>query len=185
MAKVFSDIADPTIVDMLSSGKVGILRTDTLYGLVARADDESAVKRVYEIKERSEHKSPIVLLASIDDLYDKPTDRAIALINAQWPGPVSIIMDSVAAPTWIRRDNASVAYRVPDAPKLRQLLYQTGPLIAPSANPEGMPPAMTIAQAQDYFGADVDFYVDGGKVENPSPSKLIRLLPDGSLEQLR
>lgn len=69
---------------------------------------------------------------------------------------------------------------------LRELLRQTGPLIAPSANPEGAPPARTISEAEAYFGDGVDIYVDGGEVPlDINPSRLLRLHKDGSKEWLR
>ena len=46
--------------------------------------------------------------------------------------------------------------------------------MAPSANAEGMPPATTVEQAQKYFGTDVEFYVDGGELDNKA-STILRL----------
>jgi len=57
---------------------------------------------------------------------------------------------------------------------LRFLLRKTGPLVAPSANPEGLDPALTIRQAKKYFSNMVDFYIDRGKLES-SPSTLVKI----------
>lgn len=179
------DISDPAIVAMLQAGKVGVIRTDTLYGLVCQAGNEQAVERVYRLKGRDDHKSPVVLVASIGQLFDVPTDIEKMTLEEHWPGKVSVILSSQEAPVWIRRDNASVAYRLPDDEKLRKLLFATGPLIAPSANPQGESPAMDIAEAKAYFGAEVDFYIDGGRVGDALPSRLLRVNPDGTTEQLR
>lgn len=181
----FSTISDPAVAELLKGGAIGILRTDTLYGVVAAAGNEQAVGRVYAAKERSEHKSPIVLISSVDELFDTPSEHVKALCADVWPGPVSVIIDSEDAPVWIRRGNDSVAYRLPNDPSLLALLEHTGPLIAPSANPEGSPPAMTIEQAEEYFGDSVDFYVDGGAVTLAQPSQLLRVTEDGSVERLR
>ena len=162
-----------------------MLRTDTLYGVVARADNEKAVERVYELKDRDSRKSPIVLIASPDQLWDTPPEAAERIIEESWPGPVSIILPSLKAPVWIRRDNDSVAYRLPANDALQNLVRQTGPLIAPSANPEGQAPAMSLKEAQDYFGDQVDFYIDGGVVESATPSRLIKVGEDGATERLR
>lgn len=102
-----------------------------------------------------------------------------------WPGKVSVIMPSVNAPIWIRRDNNSVAYRLPANAELRDLIAKTGPLIAPSANPEGYKPAMNIDEAYDYFGDGVDAYVDGGYVLDDTPSQLLLVRDDGTVERLR
>jgi len=183
--KVFRDVLDPEVVELLRAGGVGVLRTDTLYGVVARADDEAAVARVYRLKGRDEAKSPIVLIGALDQLFDEPDEACAELFVDGWPARTSIIMPSRAAPVWIRRENDSVAYRLPADDELRRLLRQTGALIAPSANPEGLPPAMNIVQAQAYFGDEVDFYVDGGQVGEAAPSRLLRVAPGGEVERLR
>lgn len=182
---MFSSVNDPEITRILQAGGVGVLRTDTLYGLVGRADDETAVRRIYELKGRDDDKSPIVLISSIEQLYDGLDERHRAFAADVWPGPVSIIVPSVDAPSWLRRGNASVAYRMPAKPELRQLIEMTGPLVAPSANPQGMQPAMNLTQARYYFSDKVDFYVDGGSVEDARPSQLIRLDANGEVTRLR
>ena len=183
--RVFTDKHNQKIIDLLVSGGIGILRTDTLYGIVARADNEQAVERVYELKDRDTSKSPIVLIGSQDQLFDQPNESTARLTREMWPGRVSIIIPSREAPAWLTRGNASVAYRLPDDKSLRQLLSLTGPLIAPSANPEGLAPAMTIEQAIGYFGDDVDFYIDEGEVYSNVPSQLLRVKDDGEVERLR
>jgi len=172
------------IAAIVHRGGIGVLRTDTLYGIVAQAKNEKAVERVYRAKTRTPSKSPIVLIASPDDMFDTYDRSTYLRLKELWPGRNSIILPSTEAPFWIRRDNGSVAYRVPDDPELRNFLMQTGPLIAPSANIEGEAPAMSIKQAEAYFGTTVDFYVDGGTVMDASPSRLYRMT-EKDLERLR
>lgn len=172
------------VTSILLSGGIGILRTDTLYGIVSSAMDERAVERIYRVKGRTPTKPPIILIASPDQLLNEYDDRTMQRVGDLWPGRNSIILDAPGAPSWLVRVGNSLAYRVPDNEALRQLLEKTGPLIAPSANPEGEPPAMSIDEAKDYFGEKVDFYVDGGRVTDDTPSKLYRLHID-HLERLR
>ena len=183
--KVFSSVNDPAVAAILKTGGIGVLRTDTLYGVVARSDDEAAVHRVYELKGRDDDKSPIVLINSPEQIYDKLEPAHRTYLDQVWPGPVSVIVPSALAPSWISRANASVAYRLPSNQALRTLIRITGPLIAPSANPQGMPPAVNVDEAQAYFGDGVDFYVDEGTVDNPTPSQIIQLTPDGETIRLR
>lgn len=171
-------------VPVLREGGVAVLRTDTLYGLLARADDRQAVERVYTIKQRTPSKSPIVLIASLDQMFDQYDEHTVQRLNELWPDKVSIILPSSKAPEWITRGNASVVYRLPADEGLREMLAQTGPLIAPSANPESLPPAMTAQEAQIYFGDHVDIYIDGGEVSDDTPSQLYRLTSEG-MERLR
>lgn len=182
---VFTSVNDPAVARILLAGGIGVLRTDTLYGLIARADDEAAVRRVYERKGRDDDKSPIVLIDSVDRLYDEIDDAHQAYVADVWPGAVSVIIPSRNAPSWIRRGNDSVAYRMPAIDALRQLVATTGPLIAPSANPQGMQPAMNVREARYYFGNTIDFYVDGGSVKDRRPSQLVRLDANGIVTRLR
>ena len=184
MNAVHTDIINDAVVSLLRKGGVGILRTDTLYGIVARADNEAAVERVYAIKGRTPTKPPIILIASTDQLLNSYDDATLARLEALWPAKISVILPAVDAPKWLVRSGDSLAYRMPDNAELRDLLERTGPLIAPSANPEGLPPAMNIHEAVAYFGEKVDFYVDGGVVKDDTPSRLYRL-HDGDMERLR
>ena len=67
---------------------------------------------------------------------------------------------------------------------LLNLLKEVGPLVAPSANIEGQKPSETIDEAKRYFGDNVDFYMDGDRIES-QPSTLIQLKSDGSYNILR
>ncbi|NCU37630.1 threonylcarbamoyl-AMP synthase [Candidatus Saccharibacteria bacterium] len=171
------------LIKTLLSGGIAIVRTDTLYGIVARADDPIAVERVYSAKGRNPNKSSIVLVAGSDHAYGDIQVLDSSEISSV---PTSILIDAPRAPKWLLRENSLLAHRVPDVPWLLQVLRYTGPLIAPSANPEGLPPARTISVAKQYFGPLIDMYVDGGEVPvDLSPSRLIRIHDDGFIEQLR
>lgn len=181
---IYLDTFDDTVVRLIEGGGIGIIRTDTLYGIVARADNEAAVSRVFSVKQRTPTKPPISLISSTEQLFDIYDQSMLNQLKAFWPGKNTVILPATRAPEWLMRGTRSVSYRLPDNPLLLKLIEKTGPLIAPSANPEGMPPAMTIEQAKDYFGDRVDFYVDGGRVEDDSPSKIYRQASEG-FERLR
>ena len=185
MSIVVSSLSDPRVAATLMDGGIVVARTDTIYGILARADDEAAVERVYVVKDRDNKKSPIVLIASVEQMFDPVNASLLELCSQKWPGPVSIIVPSAHAPVWVRRENNSVAYRIPNNDTLRDLLANTGPLIAPSANPEGMLPAIDIDQAKSYFGDAIDIYVDGGRVEESIPSQLLRIDENGTIQRLR
>ena len=182
---VFPDTTSPKLIEILSSDGVGVLLTDTLYGIVAKADSEAAVRRVYALKQRTDSKPPIVLIGDVSQMYDSLPDGVDDTIDGRWPGKNSIIVPSPSAPEWLTRGSSGVAYRLPDNAMLRRLLRETGPLIAPSANTEGNPPARSVGEAEGYFGEDVDFYVDGGVAFETQPSKLFTMTIDGDFEQLR
>lgn len=176
---------DQQVVDILHRGGLAVIRTDTLYGVVAAAKNQAAVAKVFAAKGRDADKAPIVLVASPRDMFDPLSAEQQAFADTVWPGKVSVIFDAPQAPDWLRHADGSLAYRVPPDSSLRALLKITGPLIAPSANPQGQPPAATAQQAIDYFGDSIDIYVDGGEVGEASPSRLLRFHADGTVEQLR
>lgn len=174
------------LIALLKSGGIAVIRTDTLYGVVASTDIESAVEKVYSVKGRDPDKSCIILLDDMHSAYGRGDELDSDSHRFQSDVPTSFLIDGTGAPSWLLRENHLLAYRVPADLGFRQFLAKTGPLIAPSANPQGQPPARTIEEARAYFGDMVDMYVDGGEVPaDTPPSRLIRVHDNGSVERLR
>lgn len=153
----------PEIISSLKQGGIGVLPTDTIYGIVACALNAKAVERVYEVRRRRPDKPCIILIADVSDLsrfgitVDQSTHQ---LINKLWPGAISIILPCEHEDfSFLHRGTKTLAFRLPASDALRAFLRATGPLIAPSANPEGMKPATTIGEAKIYFDDRVDFYL--------------------------
>lgn len=168
------------IASVLNNGGLVVIRTDTLYGIVARADNEAAVDKVFHIKKRDPKKSCILLIAHRDQAYGDMSN--LSYDNNE---PTSILVESPNAPSWLLRANSELAYRIPNNAFLVELLKKTGPLIAPSANIEGEQPAGTIEEARAIFKENIDLYVDGGTVpDDTPPSRLIRYI-GGGIERLR
>ncbi len=162
----------------LRSGGIGILPTDTLYGIVGRAESKEAIARIYQVKQRNLKKPLIVLISSFLDLKKfgiKLGAEEKKRLERFWPGKVSVILPSASRKfSYLHRGRKSLAFRLPKKKRLLELIKKTGPLVAPSANPEGKPPAQTIKEARNYFGRKVDFYVSAGKLKSPA-STLIKL----------
>src|SRR3990167_5451083 len=97
-AIVFPDLLTPKLTEMLTEGSVGVLKTDTLYGLVARADNKQAVERIYDIKQRDDSKPLIVLISNISQLYDPLPESIDETVNGLWPGKNSIVLPAPSAP---------------------------------------------------------------------------------------
>ncbi|HXE09806.1 MAG TPA: L-threonylcarbamoyladenylate synthase [Verrucomicrobiae bacterium] len=167
------------------SGSVGIIPTDTVYGVVARAADEAAVDRLYRLKNR-EHKPGTLIAASIDQLEALGLKRRyLKAVEQYWPGAVSVVIPaSDPVLKYLHRGKLSLAVRIPEPVAFRELLEKTGPLATSSANPTGEPVATTMQAAKDYFGNEVDFYVDGGDLSAQKPSTVIRIVDD-AVEVLR
>jgi L-threonylcarbamoyladenylate synthase len=165
---------DENLIRILKQGGVVIMPTDTLYGIVGQAENVSTVERIYQIRKRDSGKKCITLIGDIKELEKFSialSEKQKKLIEKYWPGPNSIIIEELA-------------FRVPASLTLRNLLLQVGPLIAPSANLQGMPPAKNINEAKNYFGNMVDLYVDGGTIEGQA-SKLIKLEKNDSITIIR
>jgi L-threonylcarbamoyladenylate synthase len=170
---------------LLQAGAVGVISTDTVYGIVARAADPAAVTRLYSIKSR-EYKPGTVIAASLEQLETLGLKhRYLKAVEQFWPGAVSVIIPA-ADPSleYLHRGKMSLAVRIPDDKQLQAVLKTTGPLLTSSANQPGAPPAINIDQAKAYFGDQVDFYVDGGDLSGRQPSTIIRVIDD-AIEVIR
>ncbi|MFZ1720235.1 MAG: L-threonylcarbamoyladenylate synthase [Candidatus Moraniibacteriota bacterium] len=169
------------IAQLLQRGGVGIIPTDTLYGIVASVWSASTIERVYILRKRDLDKPCIVLIADISELEKFSIDLSLkekAWMENIWPGKVSVILPCLDEKfSYLTRGTKHLAFRIPDDESLRAFLRETGPLIAPSANPQGENPAETIAEAKQYFGDAVDFYIDGGTLQSP-PSTIVKLESD-------
>jgi len=182
---VYSSLSDSELARALNQGMVGILPTDTVYGIVCAAKNESAVVRLYQAKHR-EHKPGTIIAASVAQLVDLGIDaKALEKVAAWWPSPLSVVVPSGDELYYLHQGLESLAVRIPAPQELRDLLKQTGPLLTSSANQPGEPPATNLTEAKAYFADSVDFYVDGGQTEQSTPSTLIRLDPHNRIEILR
>lgn len=172
-------------VQAIQNGQVGVLPTDTVYGLVAAAANPDAVNRMYVIKQR-DTKPGTIIAASIDQLVELGIARRYVTAVAQyWPGAVSVVIPAVEQHlAYLHRGKQTLAVRIPDKPAVQALLMQTGPLATTSANMPGEPTAISIHEAQAVFHKTVDFYVDGGDMIDAQPSTVIRVVDD-AVEVLR
>ncbi len=161
---------DENLIKTLKEGGVVVMPTDTIYGVVGRAENKETVDRIYKIKKRSPEKKLIILISSWEETK-KFGINSSQYKKRDYDEPTTFVIENTA-------------FRIPKDADLRNLLSKTGPLVAPSANPEGLLPAKNIEEAKNYFGDAVDLYVDGGEISGKA-SKLIKLREDGGEEVLR
>lgn len=169
---------DKKVIRILKNGGIGVLPTDTIYGVVGSALNKETIERIYRLRNRDSKKPMIIIIARIKDLalFDIKINRKFKKkLKEFWPGKVSIILPCHSEEfAYLHRGMESLAFRLPNLKLLRRLLKKTGPLVATSANPEGEKPAQTIEQAEKYFNSNIDFYVDTGKLKG-EPSTLIEI----------
>ncbi|HZM63890.1 MAG TPA: L-threonylcarbamoyladenylate synthase [Candidatus Saccharimonadales bacterium] len=183
---VFDSLDDAQVAAMLQKGAVGIIPTDTIYGIVTRAGDAQAVDRLYQLKQRpDEIRSGTVIAASVQQLVDLGIDRAaIQQVAHLWPNPLSIELPVPEELSHLYQSGAHRAFRVVADPQVQAFLHKTGPLLTTSVNRSGMPPATNLAQAQAYFGDKVDLYVQGGELGNRPPST-VAVFKDDKVQVVR
>ncbi len=182
--RTFSTVTESGLISLLKGGGVGVLPTDTVYGLVCRAADPSSVERLYALKHR-ENKPGTIIAAKLQQLIDLGIRaRYLKAVESFWPNPLSVVIPCGEDLAYVHQGQHSLAVRIPANDMLRELLAHTGPLLTSSANMPGEPTAATVAEAQKIFGDQVDFYVDGGVITDHQPSTVIRIVDD-AIEILR
>jgi L-threonylcarbamoyladenylate synthase len=178
MSFATDNLLDDAVIDALQQGGVGILPTDTVYGIVACAKSTKAVDRMLAIKVR-DGKPGTVLAATVDQLIEMGIKaRYVHAVEHYWPNPLSVVIPCDGTLQYLHLGKFSLACRIPKDPQLRALLEKTGPLMSTSANEPGQETAQTVREAQDMFGDHVDFYVDGGEKKHHQPSTIIRIVDD-------
>jgi L-threonylcarbamoyladenylate synthase len=157
---------------------IGVIPTDTLYGIVGSALNPEIVERIYHLRKRTPDKPMIILISSIDDLKlfgITLNEFALNFLEKNWPNPLSVILPCPDEKLeYLHRGTKTLAFRMPKDEKLLEFLRGSGPLVAPSANFEGEKPAETIEEARAYFGDNVDLYIDNGKLSG-LPSTLVSI----------
>lgn len=171
---VFTSLTEPALADMLKAGAVGVLLTDTVYGLVGSATIPEAATRVIDAKGRK-YKPGTVIAASTQQLIDLGLQREHVRAAEQfWPGPVSLVLPAKPGLDYLHLGMESLAVRIPDKPELIALLETVGPLLTTSANRPNEPMIKSIEEAQEIFGNRLNFYIDGGRLASPLASTIIR-----------
>lgn len=161
----------------VGSGQLVVLPTDTVYGIGADAFDTDAVADLLAAKGRGRDMPVPVLVGSwntIEGLTASISQRTWDLIEAFWPGGLTLVVEEAPSLAWDLGDaRGTVAVRMPLHPVAIELLEQTGPMAVSSANKSGHPPALTAAEAQDQLGDDVAVYLDGGPAKTGVASTIV------------
>ena len=179
MAQTLSTTAKNSLDETISVLKLGSLvaiPTDTVYGLSVKYDDSSAIRRLYDVKERPANKAIPILVGDASALSEITSDfppNARILAERFWPGALTLIVKrshkvpSVAAP------GTTVAVRMPAHQWLLSLLILVGPLAVSSANLSGQPPNLTGPSVAAALGKHIDLIIDGGQAQEGKPSTIV------------
>lgn len=158
-------------------GELVVLPTDTVYGIAADAFDPVAVANLLEAKGRGRDMPPPVLVSAaitLDALATGVPDYARALVEAFWPGPLTIVCRQQESLQWDLGDTrGTVAVRMPDHPTALAILERTGPLAVSSANVTSEPAATTAEAAEEMLGEVVSVIVEGGESPGAEASTIV------------
>jgi L-threonylcarbamoyladenylate synthase len=172
--------------DVLRSGGVVAIPTDTVYGIAVALDTPGGIERLFAAKRRPPEKSIALLIDDVEQaaLLGVVSDAARALAAACWPGGLTLVLrqrDDVPFPSVLTGGNPTIGLRVPahDAP--RALARAVGPLPTTSANVSGLPEAPDAAAVQALLGDAIELILDGG----PSRSTAASTVVDVSIERPR
>ena len=163
--------------DAVRRGELVVLPTDTVYGLAADAFSHDAVGALLAARGRGRDMPVPVLVGAprtLDGIATNLTATARALIEAFWPGGLTVVATVQPSLQWDLGDTGgTVAVRMPLHPVAITLLQITGPLAVSSANVTGQPPATTCDEAVEQLGESVGVYLDGGPSGDPVPSTIV------------
>lgn len=161
---------------VLDRGGVVAAPTDTVYGLLGRADRPEAVRKIYRLKGRDRRK-PLVLMAagSADDLIAEPSEIYRRLSRRFWPGGLTLVVGaSPRVKGWGLDSQGTTGIRCPADSFLEDLIQRAGvPLASTSANRSGQPECFTAREVLQSLKTPPDLLIDGGQRPPAQPSTVL------------
>ena len=150
--------------EILNNGGALVLPTETVYGIFAKALDETAVNHVYQLKKRPRDKAMNLNVADYQTILEFSKEQPSYLkdlFEAFLPGPLTIILKANnKVPVWINSGKSTVGFRLPNHSLTADLIKKTGPLIGPSANISGNESGKEFASILAAFDHEVAGYED-------------------------
>ena len=164
------------------AGQLVVIPTDTVYGIGCDAFSGDSVVSLLAAKGRGPDMPVGVLVGSwstLDGLVLTVPPQARALVEAFWPGDLSIVLPHAPSLAWdLGRTSGTVMLRMPLHPVALELLREVGPMAVSSANRTGRPAPNNAADAREQLGDSVTVYLDGGPCGDPVPSTIVDLTGD-------
>ena len=147
---------------LLKEGAIGVIPTDTIYGICTSAFNKKSVEKVYKLRKRNPQKPCIILISDINELKlfeVKLKNWQKNFLKKIWPSRISVVLPCKSKKFfYLHRGTKTLAFRLPKDKFILNILKISGPIIAPSCNWEGYEPAKTVNEAKKYFNNKV-FYL--------------------------
>jgi L-threonylcarbamoyladenylate synthase len=169
---------------LLLEGNVVAFPTETVYGLGAIATNDTAIAKIYEVKQRPNFNPLIVHIESLSKAQQLGvlSNDALKLAAAFWPGPLTIVTNkqkNCDIALLATAGLSTIALRVPAHPVAQNLLHTVGkPLAAPSANPSGLLSPTTSDHVKTCLGDKISFILEGAPAEIGIESSIIDCTED-------
>ncbi|WP_394204869.1 L-threonylcarbamoyladenylate synthase [Shewanella waksmanii] len=170
-------------VETLKQGGVIAYPTEAVYGLGCDPDNQHALEKLLEIKQRPWQKGLILVASSFEQLHpyvdlDAIPEAGLATAMQRWPGPYTFIMPvNPSVNSLLCGEFNSIAVRVSAHPGVAELCRVYGkPLVSTSANLSGQDPALSQQQVIEQLGAVIDGVVVGELGQEAKPSTIIDVL---------
>jgi L-threonylcarbamoyladenylate synthase len=164
-------------VDSIHRGELVVMPVDASYGLAADAFQSAAVNSLAASKGRGRDLPIPVMVGSwsgLDGLTLMVQPSVRQLVEAFWPGPLTLVVEHAPSLAWDLGDNrGTISIRMPLHPVALELLARTGPLAVSGANLTGKRVPLTAADAQDQLGYAVAVSLDAGMCIDPVPSTIV------------
>jgi tRNA threonylcarbamoyl adenosine modification protein (Sua5/YciO/YrdC/YwlC family) len=172
-------------IDAIDRGDLIVMPTDTVYGIGADAFKSWAVTALNNAKGRT---APVPVLVgsrhTLDGLVFGLSPAARDLVDAFWPGPLTVVVEHAPSLQWDLGGDGTVAVRMPLHPVALEVLRKTGPMAVASANKVGEPVPKTAEEARELFGYAVSVYLSS-PVDLAAPSSTIVELVGDTVRAVR
>ena len=177
------DAARAEAVELLRSGRIVAIPTDTVYGIAADLALPDAIERLFAAKRRPPEKAVAVLLTDVDQAWSLgiASPAASLLADRFWPGGLTLVLPvrpDARLPRVLAAGTPTIGVRVPDHPAPRALAAALGPLPTTSANLSGMPDARDAGEVAAALGEAVALVIDGGPIRGGPGSTVVDCTTD-------
>jgi len=178
-------------LDILNNGGIILYPTDTIWGIGCDATDTNAIKKIYELKQRDDSKSLIILLAEAKDIFKyvaNPHPDIVHIING-FEKPTTIIYEqAIGLPSNLVNADGTIAIRITKDPFCKMLIKRLKkPLVSTSANISGMPSPQSFNDVAEEIRNGVDYIVEHrmDEASGATPSQILKVKEDGSFDFIR
>ena len=178
-------------IKIMQSGGIILYPTDTIWGIGCDAINPEAVKKIYQLKNREEKKSMIILVSDesmIKNYVSNPSSKILSLISSATKPTTAIFKNAIHLPSQLINEDGSIAIRIVRDNFCRELIQRLKkPIVSTSANISGEPYPNNFQQISAAIKNGVDYIVQHRQndLEIKSPSSIIRLSDEDEIEVLR